>query len=244
MAYYASPNYMGAVMKKWKLVVFAACVLVMYGGLASGTEVSLYTESDLQSGQNQLRVRVFADITDVGNGGPLLSAGFVLNYGGGLTNPVADKNVFDWYFGNPADLQTYIEPDTTQDGKVVFLLGKLDENFPTQGISGYRVLLGSVIFDYSGSSPTAADLELADGRPGSFADFVTTKGAVLDAVVSYTVAEILSAESLQLQAAIRALKVLSGIETDKPVRLAPDDITGDGKIGIEEPIYLLQQIAH
>ena len=230
-------------MKRWKVVVFVACVLVMCGGLASGTDVSLYTESGLLPGQNQLRVRVFADITDVANGGPLLSAGFVLSYGGGLTNPVAEKNIVDWYFGNRTDLQKYLEPDTTQDGEVVFLLGKLDENYPTQGISGYRVFLGSVLFNYSGSSPTTANLGLADGHSGSFADFVTTKGAVLDSAVSYTVAEFRSADSLQLQGAIRALQMLNGIMTNEPARVAPDDITGDGKIGIEEPIYLLHQIA-
>jgi hypothetical protein len=239
-----SPNYLGAVMKRWKLVVFAACVLVMYGSLASATEVSLYTESDFQPGQNQLRVRVFADITDVANGGALLSAGFVLNYDGGLTNPVAEKNVFDWFFGNSSDSKAYIEPDTTRDGEVIFLLGKIDENNPTQGISGYRVLLGSVLFDYSGSSPTAADLGLTDGHPGSFADFVTTKGTVLDKTVSYTVAKFRSTDSLQLQSVIRALQLLSGIEKIEPVRVAPDDITGDGKIDITEPLYLLQKIAH
>lgn len=230
-------------MNRWKVAVFAVYVLVMHCGLASGTEVSLYTEGGLLSGQNQLRVRVFADITDVATEGPILSAGFVLNYGGGLTNPTAEKNIIDWYFGNPTDLQTYMEPDTTQDGKVVFMLGKLDEKFPTRGLSGYRVLLGSVLFDFSGSSPTAADLGLADGHPGSFADFVTTKGFVLDSGVSYTVADFLSVDCLHLQGAIRALQLLSGIATTKPARVAPDDITGNNKIGIEEPIFLLKQIA-
>ncbi len=231
-------------MKRWKMFFFVACMLFMYGSLASGTEVFLYTESDLQSGQNQLRVRIFADITDIANEGPLLSAGFVLIYGGGLTNPVAEKNVVDWYFGKPTNLKTYIEPDTTQDGKVVFFLGKLDENFPTQGISGNRVLLGSVIFDCSESSPSSADLGLADGHPGSFVDFITTQGVVLDAAVSYTVAEIRSYESLQLQAIIRVLQMLTGTETNEPVRVAPDDITGDGKIDINDPIYRLQQMAY
>lgn len=230
-------------MNRWKVAVFAVFVLVTHGGLASGTAVSLYTEGGLLPGQNQLRVRVFADITDVDNGGPLLSAGFVLSYGGGLTNPTAEKNIVDWYFGKPSDLQTYMEPDTTRDEEVVFLLGKLDEKFPSQGLSGYRVLLGSVLFDYSGPSPTEADLGLADGHPGSFADFVTTKGFVLDSGVSYSVADFLSVDCLHLQGAIRALQLLSGIVTTEPARVAPDDVTGDNKIGIEEPIFLLRQIA-
>jgi hypothetical protein len=167
----------------------------------------------------------------------------VLGYGDGLTNPVAEKNVVDWYFGNPTDLQAYMDPDISQEGKVIFLLGKLDTNYPTQGISGYRIFLGSVLFDYSGSSPTAVDLWLADGHPGTFADFVTTKGAILDADVSYTVAELCTVDSLYLKGAIRALQVLNGIDSNEPARVAPDDVTGDGKIGIEEPIYLLQQIA-
>lgn len=230
-------------MNRWEVAVFTVCMLVTCGGLASGTEVSLYTEGGLLPGRNQVRVRVFADITASANAGSLLSAGFVLTYGGGLTNPAPEKNIVDWYFGNPADLQTYMEPDTTRDGEVVFLLGKLDQKFPAQGLSGYRVLLGSVLFDYSGSSPTAADLGLADGHPGPFADFVTTKGAVLDSEVSFTVAEFLSVDCLHLQGAIRALQVLSRIKTNKPARVAPDDVTGDKKIGIEEPIYLLKQIA-
>lgn len=231
-------------MKRLKVVIFISCLLVIYESLASGTEVSLYTESGLLSQQDQLRVRIFADITDIADEGPLLSAGFVLNYSGGLANPVAEKNVVDWYFGIPTDLQTYLEPDTTREGEVVFLLGKLDKKYPSQGISGYRIFLGSILFDYSGSPPTPADLMIADGHPAPFADFVTTKGADLDAEISYTVAEFLSEESLQLQGVIRALQLLNGIVTDKPARIAPDDITKDGKIGIEEPIFLLRQIAH
>ncbi len=238
------PNEMGSVMKRWKVFFFTAFVLVIFGSLASATEVSLFTESGLVSSRNQLRVRVFADITDVTTDGPLLSAGFILSYGGGLTNPVAEKNIVDWYFGNPTDRNTYIEPSTTRDGEVVFLLGKLDEKYPGQGTSGYRVLLGSVLFDYSGSSPTAADLGLADGHPGSFADFVTTKGTVIDTLISYNVAEFRSADSLEMQGVIRDLQVLSGTVSNEPARVAPDDISENGKIGIEDPIYLLWQNVH
>ncbi|NWH05247.1 hypothetical protein [Desulfobacter latus] len=232
-------------MKTWKKIFFAACVFIMQGGLASATEVSLYTESGLLSDQKKLRVRVFADITDISNGGELLCAGFVLSYGEGLTSPVAEKNSVDWYLGNPVNPLIYTDPDITGDGKIVFLLGKLDENHPAKGISGYHVLLGSVLFDYSGSNPTAGDLRLTEGHPGEFSDFVTTKGIVLDPSISYTVAGFHPADSLQLQGVIRVLELLSNIEAkDKPVRLAPDDITENGKIGIEDPIYMLKQISH
>lgn len=242
-AWLSAIHPMGAGMKRWKVIVLAAWIFVIHAGSAGGTAVSLYSESGLLPEQNRLRVRIFADITGINDGGSLISVGFSLNYGGGLTNPVAENNVIDWYFGSPVGLHTQIEPDTSQSGKITFLLGKLDEDDPSQGISGYRIFLGSILFDYTGDPPTAGDIELADGHLGSFADFVTNQGNVLDDGVSYTVAGIQSEDSLQLRGVIRSLQMLSGMVTAEPARVASDDVTGDGRIGIEEPIYLLNAIA-
>lgn len=228
-------------MGRWIKVLCALWWLLLLSNPVYATTVSVYAESGLIPANNQMLVKVYADITNTATGGPLVSAGFKLTYGAPLSNPVATKNDNDWYFGTPQSKYTYIDPYVETNGEVVFLLGKLDQNAPQEGVTGQRVLLGTILFDYAGSTPTAANLGLSDGHEGNFVDFATVDGTDLDSNITFSISQVTSNNSLLLQDAVRSLQVTGGVTPSQPVRATNGDIDADGKIGIGEAINLIQQ---
>lgn len=224
-------------------ILFLTSLTLLIGNQAQSTTVSVYTENGYDESVNQLRVNVFADIGDDQNGGSVVSAGFKLTYGGGLTNPVPDKNVIDWYFGATPLTVPYIDPDTSSPGEIYFLLGILDENLPLEGVTGNRILLGSIVFNYSGGIPTSSNLSIEDGHKGAFIDFSTTEGIALDDLVFYSIGNVVPYENLLLKGVVRTLQTVSGTMSAEPARVANDDATDDGRIGLDDALHLLEQIS-
>ena len=69
-------------------------------------------------------------------------------------------------------------PDTSLAGEVVLLGGKLDLAAATDGVTGTRVLLGTVTLAPNSNAQPILSLSL--GKPASFANFVATDGTGLD----------------------------------------------------------------
>jgi hypothetical protein len=229
---------------KWlKRTLCSTALILATSSQCWSTNVAVYTESGVIESSNKVHIKIFADISDVRNGGPLVSAGVKLSYDSHLNTPVANKNDNDWYFGTSNSKLTYVDPDVSTSGEIVFLLGKLDQNKPLEGNSGNRILLGSVTFDYTGEIPTAASITLMDGHEDNFIDYANTSGSDLDSAVTYSVPSFTSMSTLHLKGAIRTLQLLSGSTTDVPLRATDGDINGDGRIGIAETISLLNQAA-
>lgn len=229
-------------MTSWRTGVCTVSFLCLLSNPVCATNVSVYTENGLIKAENTLLVKIYADITDTGNGGPLVSAGFKLTYSPPLTNPVATKNAVDWYFGTPQDKHDYVDPKVTTDDEVVFLLGKLDQNSPLEGVSGQRILLGTVLFEYTGDAPTVANYSIEDGHSGNFVDFATINGLDLDSNITYSIGQITPNSALLLRDAITTLQVTAGITPSQPVRATNNgDINQDGKVGLGEAIDLIKQ---
>jgi hypothetical protein len=129
---------------------------------------------------DELDVYIYADI----DGGTVLrSAGVKLTYNDAeLDVTSAVKNDTVWAIGSEA----YMDPDTSTGGEVVFILGKLDTGAPTEGVSGTRVLLGTVTFSRAGGT-TDFGVVLSLGKTGDFSNFVDTgdPAAVLDLSVTF-----------------------------------------------------------
>jgi hypothetical protein len=130
-------------------------------------------------------------------------------------------------------------------GGVVFLLGKLDQNNPQEGVVGNRIHLGRVVFDRTPGSviPVQADFLLSDGKAAPFVDFATVTGNELDDSVIFSISPIVSNAILNIRGVIRILHVASGLNPDVPVRATEMDMDNDGVVGIEEAISLMKEAA-
>lgn len=127
-------------------------------------------------------------------GGSLISGGVQLSYSTSeLSNPVAAKNEEDWFFGDGTTNHAYMDPEIdTINGKIVFIVGKLNESAPTEGVASARALIGKVSFTrlttndpWGGTTNPAAPvsffgIDLALGRTGDYENFVSAAGALLD----------------------------------------------------------------
>ncbi len=190
-------------------------------------------------------VNIFVDI-DADVEGTMRSAGVKLKYPTAkLTNPTARNNFVDWYMGLPGNSYPYGPPDTSTTGEIVFTLGKLDENYPTAGVEGKRIMLGTVHFDRKPGTalPLAQEFELREGRSAPFDDFVTVTRKQLDDFITYAPLSIQSADMIYLVGVIRTLQVVADQQTDVVVRPAEFDTNDDGRVGTEEAINLLMEIA-
>lgn len=150
------------------------------------TAVAVYAEGRYTD--THLIVDIFADIAADQAGGPLRSAGVRLTYPPSLlVNPSPEKNEAAWYFGLPGSTLAYRDPEISAAGEIVFLLGKLDQDRPFDGVAGERVLLGTVIFERRPDTavPLPGDFALREGSGGPFVDFITTLGQVLDDAVLF-----------------------------------------------------------
>ncbi len=131
-----------------------------------------YTDSDLH-------VYIYANINLPS---PILSFGVKLTYNfADLTVSSTEKNEAVWYMGDKTTTgnNTYMEPDISVAGEIIFIGGKLDLANPTEGVSGDRVLLGKVIFTRNNTNIPSITLSL--GRTtGKYYNFVAVDGTVLD----------------------------------------------------------------
>ena len=155
-----------------KAILSLMCLLVPISAYAApGVSISAtgtYTDSSVD-------IYLYADTTDCS----LISYGVKVGYNPtDLTVSAAEKNETVWYFGEEVSKQTYMDPDTSTAGEVVFIGGKLDINDPTAGVTGEGILLGRVVFQRNNLNTPA--LSLTYGRDGSYKNFVTTNNIILD----------------------------------------------------------------
>jgi hypothetical protein len=176
---------------KWRSPCFilAALVLLLLPAVAVAADVDVVAEGAYNA--SYLDVYIYATI----NADNLCSYGVKLSYDQTkLNTPTPTKNDAVWYFGTTADKKAYMNPDTTTAGQIIFIGGKLDTGAPTAGVTGTRVLLGSVRFVRAeGSLGLGATAEsyfgitAALGKASPYDNFVTTAGVVKDgAGVSFT----------------------------------------------------------
>ena len=123
------------------LAALMCCALIPATSNAANVDVyaeGAYTATDLV-------VYIYADI----NAGPILSFGVKVNYPATLTYSSAAKNENVWFFGDGTTNHAYMNPEDNGSA-VVIIGGKLDTAAPTPGVTGTRVLLGTVTFTHSG----------------------------------------------------------------------------------------------
>jgi hypothetical protein len=160
-------------------IVSIAYLLIAFGAHAADVSVhgkALYSP-------NVFKVEIFADIDTV----DLVSFGVKLDYDeAGLVVLGASTNEAVWYLGGIGIKYPYVQPDSSVDGEVVFLGGRLDTGSPVGGVTGNKVLLGSVSFACTSCPPpeewpgVGPVVSLSYGRPGDYKNFVATDGLVLD----------------------------------------------------------------
>ena len=170
-------------MKNGWYAIVGALLLTLSFGVGSGmaADVDVYAEG-AYTGTN-LVLYIYADI----NGPNILSAGVKVVYPDGVLSVTgAEKNNASWYMGAGGADHPYMEPETSTDGEVVIILGKLDTGDPTAGVSGDRVILGKIVFSHTGA-PMPPAITLGLGRAGDYDNFVATDGTVMDATgVAFT----------------------------------------------------------
>jgi len=143
---------------------------------ALGADVDVYAEGAYT--ESDLVVYLYADI----NTSPVLSCGVNLTYDDSeLEVASTAKNEETWYMGTPGEKEPYMDPDTGTSGQVIIVGGKLDTSDPLAGVTGERVLLGSVRFNrLETSMPFTPSLGIDLGRAAPYDNFVATDGTALD----------------------------------------------------------------
>jgi hypothetical protein len=121
-------------------------------------------------------VQVYADITSPA----IVSHTFKVFYKPDQLRVLnASRNEAAWYFHDGARAVAYPGPNQAVPGEVLFIGGRMDARDPQAGVTGNRMLLGSIVF--SRTTPETPSFDLPIGRAGQFASFVTPQGAVLEA---------------------------------------------------------------
>ncbi len=167
----------------WLNVAIISVLTLAWAATASAT-TSVYAEGAYD--ESVLQVYVYADITA---DAPLVSQCVKVTYDPAkLQVANAEKNDDIWYFGTESNKYDYKNPE--DDGSAVVILGgKLDIDHPTEGVSGNRVLLGTITFNRIPESGTPDDatapenffgITLDIGKGGNFSNFVDTAGNVQD----------------------------------------------------------------
>lgn len=169
--------------------LMSAAVITASAFTAFAADVDVYAEGAYTD--TDLVVYLYADINTID---PLVSAGVSLNYNSGVLAYVSStKNETDWYFGEPSATHDYVDPDDTAGtGKVTYLLGKIRESIPTEGVAGSRVFLGTATFSHGGVTLGGATPEdffgvtLSKGKDETtFANFVTNTAVEVDGNVNF-----------------------------------------------------------
>jgi len=173
-------------------VVLLACLALLPGSaLAAGgvlPDVSVYAEGAYTA--TDLVLYIYADISVVTTGEPILSFGVKVDYPGTLSYAGATKNEAVWYFGDGAPDYPYMDPEDDGSG-VVVIGGKLNTSAPAEGVQGSRVLLGTVEFTHSIVDPQDSDfsgVSVTYGRgdgTGDYKNFVDVDGDVVDGAVNF-----------------------------------------------------------
>ncbi len=124
----------------------------------------------------------------------LRSGGVTLNYNASiLSAPAATKNDAVWKFTDGTTNYTYMNPDTSVAGKVVFIVGVLNTANTGAGVGG-RAKVGSVTFTRN-ATPTSGDgtaqagffgISTALGKGGNYVNFVNTAGSALDGGATFS----------------------------------------------------------
>jgi hypothetical protein len=170
--------------KKLTLGLAASLILILLPAFSFGA-VTYFTDCAWEG--TEFVCDVYAD-TDGDN---LISGGIKISYDPSkLSSPIAEKNEDVWFFGTESGTKyTYMDPELDESaGTITYIVGKLDEDDPTAGVSGERVVIGTVTFERSASDdPCAGDdpagyygLDLELGRGGEYENFVSTSGDLMD----------------------------------------------------------------
>ncbi len=171
---------------KFKGMLLALPILLVLMCGSGFTDVNISTEGTYTD--TELTLKVYADTTEsFGVDGsavePLVSYGVKVTYLPEELNAAtiaATKNETDWYFGTADGTKyPYIDPDTSTEGAVVIIGGKIDENSPTDGVAGSKVLLGTVVFERI-DTEVAPTISVELGKDGDYVNFCTNDGDPLD----------------------------------------------------------------
>ena len=170
---------------------FAAVLVLVLFPVISFAAVTVSAECAWDD--TELKCYIYADT----GGTAILSGGVELSYGTSeLTNPVAVKNEDVWFFGEPGATHDYDDPDTSTPGKIIFIVGKLKESAPTEGVNDDKALIGTATFQRSSATKPCSDptspanffgLGLTLGRAVPYANFVATDGTEMDAGVTFEI---------------------------------------------------------
>lgn len=229
--------------KPIQILLTTTMIIVFTVSQLWSTTVDIYAEGGYTD--TKFTIDIYADIIPTAQGA-LVSAGVKLVYPSTkLESLVASKNEREWYFGTPENMHAYVDPNVSSVGEVTFLLGKLDNNYPQEGVEGDRIHLGRVIFEriIGTEIPVSADFSLMFGTAAPFVDFATVAGNDLDDFVNFSISPVVASATLNLRGVIRILRVVSSMNTDVPVRATEMDINNDGVVGIEEAIALMKDAA-
>jgi hypothetical protein len=170
----------GELHMKKTLTSAVLCLVALLSASPVPAAVQVYGEA-ASTGPN-IGVKVYADIT----GATIVSHSFKLFYDAGQLQVLgAHRNEAVWYFHDGISVLPQSPPVTTPAGEVLFVSGYMDARNPHTGVTGNRVLLGTVEFARNGSATPGFNLTI--GRAGQFANFVNIDGAVLEAQVGQVV---------------------------------------------------------
>jgi hypothetical protein len=178
-------------------LILAALVLMLLPAAALAADVDVFAEGAYSYNRTtpatagKLVVYIYANINTGAD--PLCSYGVKLTYNSTrLGSPLAAKNTAVWYMGASSPGNTYMEPDISTAGQIIFVGGKLDTASPTAGVTGQRVLLGTVSFTRLDNANVTSDpagyfgIGLALGKASPYDNFVTVGGEKKDPATAFT----------------------------------------------------------
>ena len=178
---------------KNKLFIGLAAFLT-FALLPASSFAAVAVSAECAWNNDQLDCYIYANT----GGDAIISGGVELAYDTTqLSSPVAEKNEDDWFFGEgPGGTNyPYMAPEINPtDGKIVFIVGKLKESDPGEGVTSEKVLIGTATFERSTTTNPCPDpsaffgLGLGLGRVTPYVNFVKTDGTEMDAGVTFSIA--------------------------------------------------------
>lgn len=144
---------------------------------ASSAHAAVRVYGSASSSGELITTRIYADISTT----PIVSCSFKVFYDARVLKVVqAARNDAVWSLFDGTRPVAYQEPDASRPDEVWFVGGRLDARNPLAGVLGAGVLLGTV--DFSRLDSRTPDFNVTIGRPGDYANFVTTHGLSLEAL--------------------------------------------------------------
>ncbi len=189
-------------MKKiFKRVLLSFCATAFVSAatcMSASAGVEVYAEGAYTA--DKLDIYIYANTEMDPTAEILVSHGIKMSYDiAKLENPTATRNLDVWYFGVDApgyECPNCLTIDPT-GGTVTMVGGKLDQDHPSEGVTGSRVLLGTVSFDRLTHETPVTDpedsyfditIELGKENPTpgeTYDNFVTVDGTPLDGGVTF-----------------------------------------------------------